>query len=967
MRRRRVRYLLSLLMAVAVFAVSVCTSTAKADDGSVDIEATFPDPAFRHYVSINFDSDGDGYLSEAEIEAVTSIFVYSSQWADDCIYSLEGIEVFRNLESIHCYSNNLTTLDVSKNPSIKSLTCVGRLTVLDVSKNTELVELDCSQNRITELDLTRNTKLNTLDCSGNLITSLNLSKNTKLSSLNCSGNLITSLNLSKNTELILLKCNRNQLTTLNLQANSKLEELYCIGNRITQLDLSKNRKLCVVCCGENRLTNLNVNGADMLDELYCENNQLTSLNVSNNPRLNYLRCNDNQLTTLNVANNSNLWSIECRNNKIKTLNLGMHEDLDSIDCSNNCLTGIDISGAPELDRLDCSDNQITSLNIGNHKYLYELLCYNNCLTSITAGSGLGELNSHGNPLQKVTITNKYGGNYYMPAGTKVIIEVPSDDENLVGFQWLEEVGNETDLQWKNCTLSGAKTNRLSLTMQTGKRTYTYQCKVSVSEGNPYQFGPYYLSAAPVIVELSGDLAYGCDDLSYYKTVGETFTASVKAVGEGNLTYQWRYLSPNSDEWKNSSAASAKTPVYSFTIQAGHSGYLIRPLVTDENGLTGEPYLWMNFDVGVRSPITWQPSDLSVLAGDVAHFRVEVSGVEPFTYQWQAYNPNTKKWVNSSAAGAKTDTVKITAQLAHQGFKFRCIVTDGNGRKTTSDAATLSVNPKISAVPKNTAVSVGSTAKFTVAATGTGTLSYQWQAYNPSTGKWVNSGSASAKTASLSITAQAAHNGFKFRCVVTDAKGNQTISKAASLVVNPAITTQPTAKTVPVGGSAEFSIVAKGAGTLKYQWQAYNPNTKTWVNSGAASAKTANFYFTAQTGHQGFKFRCVITDGNGNKTTSSAVLLTVRPGLTAQPNNATVSVGSTVQFTIGAKGCGTLSYQWQVWDASAGTWKNSGAASAKTAKFTFTAQTGHNGKQFRCIVTDVNGNKTYSRTVTLTVK
>ena len=53
MRRRRVRYLLSLLMAVAVFAVLVCTSTAKADDGGVDIEATFPDPAFRHYVSIN--------------------------------------------------------------------------------------------------------------------------------------------------------------------------------------------------------------------------------------------------------------------------------------------------------------------------------------------------------------------------------------------------------------------------------------------------------------------------------------------------------------------------------------------------------------------------------------------------------------------------------------------------------------------------------------------------------------------------------------------------------------------------------------------------------------------------------------------------------------------------------------------------------------------------------------------------
>ena len=184
---------------------------------------------------------------------------------------------------------------------------------------------------------------------------------------------------------------------------------------------------------------------------------------------------------------------------------------------------------------------------------------------------------------------------------------------------------------------------------------------------------------------------------------------------------------------------------------------------------------------------------------------------------------------------------------------------------------------------------------------------------------------------------------------------------------PVITTQPAAKTVGVGSKAEFSVKAVGAGTLKYQWQAYNPGTKKCVNSSAASAKTATLSITATEAHHNFKFRCIVTDGNGKTTTSKEALLTVRPGIVTQPKDVTVTAGGSVKLSITAKSVGTLSYQWQVWDTATNSWKNSSAASAKTANFSFTAQKGHNGKKFRCVLTDSNGNQTVSRGALVTVK
>lgn len=156
-----------------------------AETGSIPINSThFPDDHFIAYVELRCDKDGDGTLSQAELDGVTELYVAYANIKD-----LTGIELFPNLDKLDCKYNNLTRLDVSKNTKLTKLYCESnQLTGLDLSKNTALTELNCQDNQLTSLDLSKNTALTKLYCALNQLTSLDLSKNTALTILGCSGN-----------------------------------------------------------------------------------------------------------------------------------------------------------------------------------------------------------------------------------------------------------------------------------------------------------------------------------------------------------------------------------------------------------------------------------------------------------------------------------------------------------------------------------------------------------------------------------------------------------------------------------------------------------------------------------------------------------------------------------------------------------------------------------------------------------
>ena len=331
------------LLPVAVFA-----------EGETDVsinETNFPDANFRTVVK-EYDTDNDENLSRVEIEAVKEIKCYHKD-----IRSLTGIEYFTALQTLKCYSNQLTSLDISGNTALKSLDCAkNQLAALDVSQNTALESLDCADNQLTTLDVSRNTALKSLDCAKNQLTTLDVSRNTALESLNCADNQVTSLDISQNTALEYLICASNKLTALNVSGNATLKFLNCESNELTALDVNRNTAL---------------------NTLNCLNNRLTSLNVSLNLNLQDLNCARNQLSALDVQKNTALKSLYCGYNQLAVLDVGQNGLLESLSCNNNLLTSLNVSQNTRLNLLHCFNNHLTSLDTSNQRWLHTLSCNNN--------------------------------------------------------------------------------------------------------------------------------------------------------------------------------------------------------------------------------------------------------------------------------------------------------------------------------------------------------------------------------------------------------------------------------------------------------------------------------------------------------------------------------------------------------------------------------------------------------------
>ncbi|MBQ6981574.1 MAG: hypothetical protein IJQ15_04000 [Synergistaceae bacterium] len=195
---------------------------------SVEINATnFPDATFRNYVSTEFDTDGDGVLSPAEIASATIINVWGQG-----VSSMKGVEYFTALTELYCGRNQLTALDVSKNTALRNLLCnYTHLTALDVSRNTALEFLDIGSNDITALDVSNNRALTELVFGENRLTTLDVSNNAALTLLDCSENRLMTLDLGSNTALTRLVCFSQDVPPLRVSGTGNTSYPY-------QLDLT---------------------------------------------------------------------------------------------------------------------------------------------------------------------------------------------------------------------------------------------------------------------------------------------------------------------------------------------------------------------------------------------------------------------------------------------------------------------------------------------------------------------------------------------------------------------------------------------------------------------------------------------------------------------------------------------------------------------------------------------------------
>ena len=195
------------------------------------------------------------------------------------------------------------------------------------------------------------------------------------------------------------------------------------------------------------------------------------------------------------------------------------------------------------------------------------------------------------------------------------------------------------------------------------------------------------------------------------------------------------------------------------------------------------------NTGTAPEITVQPSNQTVTAPAVATFAVTATGTTPLTYTWQSAPSGSVSFTAISGAANSGSYTTPATSTGQSGTQFRVVVSNGVSPAATSSAATLTVNaaagtaPSITAQPMNQTVTAGQTATFTVTATGSAPLSYQWQSAPSGSSTYTNVGSASA-TASLAVAnTTVALSGSTYRVVVSNGVNASATSNAATLTVD----------------------------------------------------------------------------------------------------------------------------------------------------------------------------------------
>ena len=176
---------------------------------SIAQNVNIPDSKFKTKLLANKSLNKDANKLEISIKEAND-FADSLKLSSLEIESLVGIEAFTHLKYLDCNSNQLTTLDLSKNIA--------------------LISFDCSYNKIEKLTLPSTDALIEFFCTDNALTELNVSKVPKLQSIQCGSNQLVTLDVSNHYELTSLDCEKNELTSLNILGCMELSNCICIFN-----------------------------------------------------------------------------------------------------------------------------------------------------------------------------------------------------------------------------------------------------------------------------------------------------------------------------------------------------------------------------------------------------------------------------------------------------------------------------------------------------------------------------------------------------------------------------------------------------------------------------------------------------------------------------------------------------------------------------------------------------------------
>jgi hypothetical protein len=337
------------------------------------------------------------------------------------------------------------------------------------------------------------------------------------------------------------------------------------------------------------------------------------------------------------------------------------------------------------------------------------------------------------------------------------------------------------------------------------------------------------------------------------------------------------------QWNLNGAAipGATSPMYSVSgASAGNAGNYTVTVANPGGSVTSGVAA-----VTVKSPssLTSNPTSLKLHPAQTATFSVAAQGQSPFSYQWFQIPSGASAGV---AVPGATSSIYTTpgVDLTYNGTQYYAEVTDSCAAPLNSAAANLTVtagntSPTIITQPIGVNVAPGSVPSFTVVATGTPVLSYQW--FRIPAGSTVGTSIPGATSATYTLPASAtttANDQDSYYVVVTNAFGHA-ISDHAPLAVGNGIllqiTGQPVTQYVDVAAPATYQVTAVSSLPLTYQWYEAPPGSAIFTAIPGATSATYTLN-SAATSDNGSVFHVIVSNGTTSSVTSNAAALFVGP-------------------------------------------------------------------------------------------